>query len=97
MNWVCHFVNKFTFLFPTIYNIIDEFKKEQTATYEKMEQYSNGEHKHKRAKKYREIDSRLATSKTELTTSAKTFIEYNEAASYFLKLVQVIFSAMCLI
>jgi len=82
---------------PTIYKIIEEFKKEQAVNEIKIEQYSNGGHKHKRAKKYREIDARLATLKTELTTGAKTFIEYSDAASYLLKLVQVVFSAVCLI
>ena len=74
----------------TIYKIIDEFKQEQAAKDEKIEQYSNGGHKHKRAKKYREIDARLATLKTELTTGAKTFNEYSDAASYLLKLVQIV-------
>jgi hypothetical protein len=42
------------------------FKKEQAAKDEKIEQYSNDGHKHKIAKKYRVIDARLATQKTEL-------------------------------
>jgi hypothetical protein len=57
---------------------------------EQIEQYSNGGHKHTRAKIYREIDARLATLKTELTTGAKTFNEYSDAASYLLKLVQIV-------
>jgi len=47
---------------------------------------SNGGHKRRRAKKYHEIDTRLATLKTELTTGNKTFIEYGDTASYLLKL-----------
>jgi hypothetical protein len=31
-----------------------------------------------------------------LTTGAKTFNEYSDAASYLLKLVQIVFSAVCL-
>ena len=61
-------------------------KKEQAASEAKMEQYSNSGHVRKRAKKYHEIDTRLATLKTESTTGAKTFIEYGDAASYLLKL-----------
>ena len=70
----------------TIYKLIDEFKKEQAVNEVKIEQYSNGGHKRKRAKKYHEIDTRLATLKTELTIGTKTFIEYGDAASYLLKL-----------
>lgn len=44
----------------------------------------------KRAKKCHQIDTRLATLKTELTTGAKTFNEYSDAASYLLKLVQIV-------
>ena len=72
---------------PTIYKLIDKFKKAQTVNEVKIEQYSNDGHKRKRAKKYYEIDTRLATLKTELTTGTKTFIEYGNAASYLLKLV----------
>jgi hypothetical protein len=35
----------------------------------------------KKTKRYREIDERLATLKTELTTGTKTFIEYGDATS----------------
>ena len=71
---------------PTIYKLIDKFKKAQAVNEVKIEQYSNDGHKCKRAKKYHEIDTRLATLKTELTTGAKTFIEDGNAASYLLKL-----------
>ena len=40
----------------------------------------------KKAKKYHEIATRLATLKTELTIGTKTFIEYGDAASYLLQL-----------
>jgi hypothetical protein len=53
--------------------IIDELKKKQTANEINTEQYSNGGHKRKWTNKYSEIDGRLATLKTELTTSAKAF------------------------
>ena len=55
---------------PTIYKLIDKFKKAQAVNEVKIEQYSNDGHKCKRAKKYHEIDTRLTTLKTELTTGA---------------------------
>ena len=85
-GWHNKLKKRFGIAHPTIYKLIDEFKKEQAVNEVKIGQYSNGGHKRKRAKKYHEIDTRLATLETELTTGAKTFIEYGNATSYLLQL-----------
>ena len=71
---------------PTIYKIIDHFKKEQAANEVKMVQYAARRHRRKRAKKYSEEEERLQRLKNDLTAGTKTFVEYGDAASYILKL-----------